>query len=358
MAMIVLEQVSLALGEFSLHDIDLRIRKGEYLIIMGPSGAGKTVLLETIAGLRFPDRGKIILDGFDASGIPPEKRRIAIVYQDYSLFPHMTAFENIAFGLRLQRVAEPETEQRVRSLLKEFNIAHLVDIYPSSMSGGEQQRVALARALAVKPDILLLDEPFAALDPQTREECMTMMLGVKKSQNLTILQVSHSREEAYGVGDRVALIINGSILQTGSADDIFHTPRSPAAAKYAGIDNIFSGTVLSCDGTSSTVGIEGRQITLKGTAPVGASVTIGIAGEHVFLAEGPHYTGDTAWNAVSGVVIDIFPMEYAVKIRIVGELPLTAVVKRNDGLTQIPLKGEQRLAVFRPEDVHLLEEGV
>jgi molybdate/tungstate transport system ATP-binding protein len=358
MTMIVLEQVSLALGEFSLHNVDLRISKGEYLVIMGPSGAGKTVLLETIAGLRFPDSGRILIDGTDSSGIPPEKRRIAIVYQDYSLFPHMTAFENIAFGLRLQRIAEPETEQRVRSLLKEFSIAYLIDHYPSSMSGGEQQRVALARALAVKPDILLLDEPFAALDPRTREECMRMMLAVKKSQNLTILQVSHSREEAYGVSDRVVLLIGGSIVQTGSADNIFRTPRSSAGARYAGIDNIFRGTVLSCDGTSSAIGIEGHQIILKGTAPVGSSVTIGIAGEHVSLAEESHVTVDTALNAVSGIVTGILPMEHSVKIHIEGPLPLTAVVKRNEGLTQIPLKGEHRVAIFRPEDVHLLEEGV
>ena len=164
--MIVLEHVSLSLGDFSLHDVDLRINKGEYLVLMGPSGAGKTVLLETIAGLRFPDNGRILLDGIDVSSIPPEKRRIAIVYQDYSLFPHMTAFENIAFGLRLRNVSGSETEQRVRSLLREFNLDHLMDRYPSSLSGGEQQRVALARALAVKPDILLLDEPFSALDPK------------------------------------------------------------------------------------------------------------------------------------------------------------------------------------------------
>ncbi len=241
--MIVLEQISLSVGDFSLHDVDLRINRGEYLVIMGPSGAGKTVLLETIAGLRFPDYGRILLNGIDVSSLPPEKRRIAIVYQDYSLFPHMTAFENIAFGLRLRNITEPEIDQRVRSLLREFTIDHLMDRYPSSMSGGEQQRVALARALAVKPDILLLDEPFSALDPSSREECMRMMLAVKKSQDLTIVQVSHSRDEAYGVSDRVALIIEGSLVQTGSADDIFHSPRSQAAAKFAGIDNIFSGTV-------------------------------------------------------------------------------------------------------------------
>jgi molybdate/tungstate transport system ATP-binding protein len=356
--MIALEQVSLALGEFSLRDIDLRISKGEYLVIVGPSGAGKTVLLETIAGLRFPDSGRILLGGTDASSISPEDRRIAIVYQDYSLFPHMTAFENIAFGLRLRRIAEPETEQRVRSLLREFNIAHLTGHYPSSMSGGEQQRVALARALAVKPEILLLDEPFAALDPWTREECMRMMLAVKKSQDLTIIQVSHSREEAYGVSDRVALIIDGCLTQTGSADDIFRNPRSPAAAHFAGIDNILRGTVIRCDGTFSTLEIDGHQISFKSNAPVGSSVTIGIAGEQVSLAEEPRVIVENALNVVSGIVTDILPMEHTVKIRIGGVLPLTAVVKRNNGLTPLPSPGEHRVALFRYEDVHLLEEGV
>jgi molybdate/tungstate transport system ATP-binding protein len=358
MTMIALEQVSLALGEFSLQDVNLRISKGEYLVILGPSGAGKTVLLETIAGLRTPDGGRILLGGIDSRSIPLENRRIAIVYQDYSLFPHMTAYENIAFGLRLRRVTEPETDRRVRTLLSEFTITYLTDHYPSSMSGGEQQRVALARALAVKPEILLLDEPFAALDPRTREECMRMILAVKRSQNLTILQVSHSREEAFGISDRVALIIGGSIVQTGSADEIFRTPRSPAAAKYAGIDNIFRGKVLSCNGTSSTIDIGGHTITLDSIAPVGAFVTVCISGEHISLVEEPGVTGDTGLNAVFGIVTDILPMEHSLKIRISGMLPLTAVVKRNNGLSHLPSQGEPRVALFRPEDVHLLEEGV
>jgi ABC-type Fe3+/spermidine/putrescine transport system ATPase subunit len=270
----------------------------------------------------------------------------------------MTAFENIAFGLRLRRIAEPEIKQRVRSLLTEFNIVHLIDHYPSSMSGGEQQRVALARALAVKPEILLLDEPFAALDPRTREECMRMMLAVKKSQDLTIIQVSHSREEAYCVSDRVALLIDGCIVQTGSADDIFRNPRSPAAAHYAGIDNIFRGTVIRCDGTISVLDIDGYRITLESTAPVGSSVTVDIDGEQVSLVEEPPIIVDTALNAVSGTVTDILPMEHSVKIRIRGVLAVTAVVKRNDGHTPLPSPGDHRVALFRPRDVHLLEEGV
>ncbi len=187
---------------------------------------------------------------------------------------------------------------------------------------------------------------------------MRMMLAIKKSQNLTILQVSHSREEAYGVSDRVALIIDGSIVQTGSADDIFRTPRSTAAAKYAGVDNIFNSIVVSCDGTFSAIVIEGHKIFFKGSAPVGASVTIGIAGDHVSLVEGPDGSDGTALNAVSGTVTDILPMEHSVKIRIRGAIPLTAEVKRTDGLSHLLSEGKNFNALFRPEDVYLLEEGV
>jgi molybdate/tungstate transport system ATP-binding protein len=356
--MIVLEHISLSIGDFSIHDVDLRINRGEYLVIMGPSGAGKTVLLETIAGLRFPDNGRILLNGIDVSSLPPENRRIAIVYQDYSLFPHMTAFENIAFGLRLRNIAEPEIDQRVRSLLREFNIDHLMDRYPSSLSGGEQQRVALARALAVKPDILLLDEPFSSLDPSSREECMRMVLAVNKNQGLTIVQVSHSREEAYGVSDRVVLIIDGSIVQTGSADTIFHAPCSPAAAKFAGIDNIFSGTVLSCDGTTSLLDIEGHHILVNDTAAKGALVSVCISGEHISLVdEKPPASSGSTLNAVYGIVTDILPSEQSVKIRIGGGLPVTAVVQRKNGLVPAPSLGKPCVALFNPKNVQILAGG-
>lgn len=187
---------------------------------------------------------------------------------------------------------------------------------------------------------------------------MRMIMGVKKSQNLTILQVSHSREEAYGISDRVALIIGGSIIQTGSADNIFRTPQTVAAAKYAGIENIFRGKVLSCDGTFSTLDIDGHQITIKNKTIVGECVTICIAGEDISLVEEPQGTSDTVLNTVSGIITDILPMEHSVKIRIEGALSLMSVIKQNNGFTRLPLHGDHRLAVFHPSDAHLLEEGV
>lgn len=353
--MIVLEQVSVRLGQFSLNNINLRINRGEYLVIMGPSGAGKTVLLETIAGLRTTDHGRILINGNDAGPVPPEDRNIAIVYQDYSLFPHLTVAENIAYGLRIQKKSTPEIRNRVDALVSDFNISSLKDRYPGSLSGGEQQRVALARALAVKPDILLLDEPFAALDPQTREECMLMMLAVQKSRDLTILQVSHSREEAYVAGGRVSLLINGRIVQTGSAHEIFRTPQSSAAAKYAGFDNIFKGTVLNCEGASSAISIDGHQIKLNCKALPGRIVTVCIPGEHISLTEEPNVPVDAGLNAVSGVVTDILFLEQSVKIRIGGTLSVTAVIKRDHEL-HLPSPGDHIVALFRAENVRPLKE--
>lgn len=354
--MIALEQVSLTLGEFTLRDITLRIKKGEYLVILGPSGAGKTVLLEVIAGLRAVDSGTVSINGRDVSGVLPEHRGTALVYQDYSLFPHMTAAENIAYGLKIQRKSVQEITKRVDAMLADLGISSLKHRYPASLSGGEQQRVAIARALAVKPQILLLDEPFAALDPGTREECMRLMMAVKKSQGLTIIQVSHSREEAYGLSDRVALIIDGSLIQTGTADSIFHDPQSPAAAKYAGIDNIFRGTILSCDGTYSVVESEGHQIILKGIAQVGTLVTICIAAENISIARELQVSADNRINTLSGIVSDILPMEQCQKIRIAGGIHLNVVVKQKNGSVYTPVVGDPCVAFIQPENVRLLEE--
>ena len=353
--MIALEHLSLTLGEFSLHDIDLRVGRGEYLIIMGPSGAGKTVLLETIAGLRSLEGGRILIDGRDVSGIPPEKRRIAIVYQDYSLFPHMTAYENIAYGLRLRQYPEPEIGRRVRALLARFEISHLPDRYPSSLSGGEQQRVALARALAAEPAILLLDEPFAALDPRTQEECMRVLLKVKKEQDVTVVQVSHAREEAYALGDRAALIIGGRIVQTGLAEEIFHYPRTPAAARYAGIENILQGTVVWSDSTSLVMKAGDQQVTMTGSAPVGSAVTACIPGECITLVHTPRVTIDTSLNAIPATIADLLIMEHAVKVRLDGAVPLTVSVRNGTRKEHPYVPGEPVIALFSPGDVRLLE---
>ncbi len=285
-------------GGFSLRDVNLCISKYEYHILLGPSGAGKTVLLETIAGLRFPDSGRILLGGIDASGILPENRRIAIVYQDYSLFPHMTAFENIAFGLRLRRIAETEIEKRVNDLLKEFNIASRTDQYPSSMSGGEQQRVAIARALATDPSVLLLDEPFASLDPRSCEECVRVMQDLKDTRSITILQVSHSGDEAYALADKVIVLIGGKVEQTGTPDEIFSHPASKEIARFTGMENVMAGTVTTDGFGCSRISIGSAAILLHRTYPDGAWISIGIPAGCIRVVAEQQISDDQGMNCI------------------------------------------------------------
>ncbi|MBT8508152.1 hypothetical protein AZH53_07010 [Methanomicrobiaceae archaeon CYW5] len=243
--MIEFDGVSLKLGEFSLQDVSLHIHRGEYFFIIGPSGAGKTVLLEAIAGLHKPDDGRILLRHNDVRNTPPEERRISLMYQDYSLFPHMTVEENISFGLKMQQVPPEKSKERVCEIMERFGITALAHRLPRTMSGGEQQRVALARALVVEPDVLLLDEPLAALDPLTRDFFIIELARIREEYGLTVVHVSHSREEALRLATRVAVIIDGHLVAEGTREEIFSAPPIREVARFVGMENIFDGSVES-----------------------------------------------------------------------------------------------------------------
>ena len=241
--MIGFDHVSLSLGDFTLTDCSFQIPDGEYCVIMGPSGAGKTILLELIAGLHEPDSGTLTLNGQNAATLPPEMRQVSIVYQDYALFPHMTVGENICYGMRIQKFPKREQQKRCRELMEMFGISHLEHRRPLTLSGGEAQRTALARALAVRPNILLLDEPFSALDPQTRRQCITDMKQLHES-GLTIVQVTHAQTEAELLATRLAIIRDGRLVQEGKASDVLRHPADAVTAAFLGYDNIIDGTVL------------------------------------------------------------------------------------------------------------------
>ena len=179
--------------EFSLKDINLEVKKGEYFVILGPTGAGKTLLLETIAGSHFPDSGEVWVEGQNVTNLPPERRGIGFIYQDYSLFPHFTVEENIRFGLKLRKSASQDTNRkRVKEIMDWLSISHLAHCYPTTLSGGEQQKVAIARAIATEPSILLLDEPLAALDRRTSDYLREELKRVKLKSGITMVHVTHS----------------------------------------------------------------------------------------------------------------------------------------------------------------------
>jgi sulfate/thiosulfate transport system ATP-binding protein len=244
-------------GNFiALDNVSLNFPAGELTALLGPSGCGKTTLLRIIAGLEQPDAGQVFLDGEDASSHHVRERQVGFVFQHYALFKHMTVFENIAFGLRVKprnlRPSESEIRKKVMSLLELVQLDWLADRYPPQLSGGQRQRIALARALAVEPRVLLLDEPFGALDAKVRKELRRWLRRLHDELHVTSIFVTHDQEEALEVADQVVLMNKGKVEQIGAPDDVYNHPASPFVYGFLGNVNLFHGRVhegvLDADG--------------------------------------------------------------------------------------------------------------
>jgi len=230
--MIGLIDVSITLDDFSLNKINIEVQSGEFFTIMGPTGAGKTIILELIAGLYVPETGKVVINGNDAINIPPEKREIGFVYQDYALFPHLNVYKNITFGLKLRKISSLIAKEGVKILADMLNIGHLLERFPGTLSGGEQQRVSLARALIMKPKILLMDEPLSAVDPSTRRMLCKLLKEVHKKYQCTVVHVTHDFNEASLLADRIGVILDGEVRQIGTPGKIFGRPQNHDVATF------------------------------------------------------------------------------------------------------------------------------
>jgi len=240
-----IQNLHVDLKEFHLRGIDLQVAPGEYFVLLGPTGAGKTVLLETIAGLFRPHRGRVLLGGKDITHVPPECRGTGFVYQDCALFPHLDVADNIGFSLKLRpHLNSHAIEQRVTEMSQLLSIHHLLHRSPETLSGGERQRVALARALVMEPSILLLDEPLSALDPETREGLQRELSRIHRELNTTTLHVTHDFEEAVALADRIGVVHQGRIVQMGTPEEIFRKPASPFVARFVGVRNVFAGRLV------------------------------------------------------------------------------------------------------------------
>lgn len=239
--MIRLEGLTVQSGPFALADVTFDVPAGGYGLVIGPTGSGKTTLLEAIAGHHRPRAGRVVLDGRDASALPPEARGVGFVYQQYHLFPHLTVAENISYGLR--RADAPTRRARVETLAAMLGITDLLARTTLRLSGGEQQRVAIARALAPRPRVLLLDEPFAALDPATRRSLRRELRALHEREGTTTLQVTHDFDEALRLGERVAVLADGRIAQSGTPEQVFRHPNSAFVARFIGAGNVIPGTV-------------------------------------------------------------------------------------------------------------------
>lgn len=253
-----LEKLSLAYGNsIAVKDLDLDIYKGELLALLGPSGCGKTTTMRAIAGLMPAAGGKITLDGVDITRVAANKRAVGLVFQSYALFPHLSVYENVAFGLRLKGMTGQELDDKVNSGLKSVGLSSFASRKPAELSGGQQQRVALARSMVMEPKVLLLDEPLSNLDARLRLEMRTELQRVQKETGVTMIFVTHDQIEALALADRIVVMKGGAIEQIGTPEDIYNKPVSKFVADFVGFENIFQiedGQLVTENGKVSLVG--------------------------------------------------------------------------------------------------------
>ena len=274
--------------------ISLDVHKGEFFSILGPSGSGKTTTLRLIAGLDRPDQGEIFIQGRSMNNVPPHLRPVNMVFQSYALFPHLTVFQNVAFGLKMRGGAVAEIKSQVDQTLELVKLHEKPHRYPTQLSGGEQQRVALARALVNRPDILLLDEPLGALDQQLRQEMQVELKQIQSQVQRTFVCVTHHQEEALMLSDRVAVMNGGKILQVGSPQEIYESPVSTFVARFIGLSNSLVGRITEYEGTRCTVVTPHRfaiHAARPKNQPANGEVTVIVRPERVHLSAEPERNG-------------------------------------------------------------------
>ena len=347
--MIRIEDLSNDWKEFKINDINLQVEDGEYFVILGPSGSGKTMLLELIAGMWPLDSGKIYMDNQDITMLPPEKRGIGFVYQNYMLFPHKTVFENIAFGLKVRKVAKKEIKIRVEDMMNLLRISHLADRLPRTLSGGEQQRTALARALIIYPKILLMDEPLSALDRKTRDELIQELKEIHRKFDVTLVHVTHNFDEALMLADRIAIMRNGEISQVGTSTEIFRHPADKFVADFVGAENIIEG-IAKKDGEKLTV-IDTGNISIYSTEKKEGHVHITVRPEDIILSAQKVET--SARNVFKGQIKEIVDTGALIKLTIdVGD-PLIVFLTRQSFLDMELNIGKSVWTYFKATAVHV-----
>lgn len=312
-----LDGIGKSYGEqWVVRDVNLHIRRGEFFTFLGPSGCGKTTLLRIIAGFVFPDEGIVYLDGQSMNHVPPWQRNVGLVFQNYALWPHMTVFENVAFGLRERKVARSEIERRVMETLKQVDLQGTENRRPSQLSGGQQQRVALARTLVIQPRLLLLDEPLSNLDAKLRIDMRIELLKLQRDLGLTTIYVTHDQEEALALSTHIAVMNSGRIEQEGAPRQIYEQPASEFVAGFVGKSNLFCGRVLQAKeglievGTDDNLIIRAASRTCVVSPQPGDEVLLSVRPEAMVLrATGSssganQLTGQVAASAYQGTFIE------------------------------------------------------
>jgi molybdate/tungstate transport system ATP-binding protein len=310
--MLKLTDINRRLGDFALMDINLQIPEGQYYVLLGRSGSGKTQLLEMIAGMEHPDSGTITLDNEDITRKKIQHRKVGIVFQDYAVFPHMTVYGNIAYPLKARKENKKVISEKVKKAASEMNIKHLLERTTEKLSGGELQRVALARTLITSPRLLLLDEPLSSLDASLKDDMKRLLRNLNKAGQ-TIIHVTHDYSDAISLAKRVGVIHNGRIIQEGSVDEVFRNPTSRFVARYAGIRNFFRVEITRDNGILKGVTKHNVEFKLEGEI-TGNDVLLIIKSDSIILNKEKPGRGEN--NLIEGRIMEIIPSESGMEITI------------------------------------------
>lgn len=366
MVTVSVQDLTIDLGEFHLRDVSIQVAAGSYYVLLGPTGAGKTVLIECIAGLHRPETGRVLLEGVDVTHLPPEDRSIGYVPQDYALFPHMTVAANIGFGLRVRRVSQSDIKEKVLELSRLLHIEGLLNRHPLTLSGGEKQRAALARALAISPKLLLLDEPLAAVDEGTRDRLCIELRDIQQTTGVTIIHVSHSFEETLALADQVGVMRDGAMAQSGTTQDIFRRPESRFVAEFTRSENIFTADASPIPIGSELVeaSFAGGRLHLKVAAgsqapvPGGAAICAVIRPEavHVLPADTSPEIAAAGANCLQGRITRITDKGAVLRVEVQTESEVSWVALIPKAMQQKLPPGCCVKILVHPDDVHFTVE--
>ncbi len=330
---------------------DLDVERGEFVSFLGPSGCGKTTTLRMVAGFEIPTAGSIKIDGKEITRLHPNKRNVGMVFQSYALFPNMTVAENVAFGLKISRKPTAEIKSRVEEMLNIVKLPHLAGRFPYQLSGGQQQRVALARAIAIKPKVLLLDEPLSALDAKIRVSLREEIRSLQRTLGITTIYVTHDQEEALSMSDRIVVMNEGRVEQIGAPFEIYNQPRTRFVASFVGTLSVLKGEVV--DAAAGRLRVDGQEITAARSLP-------GAAGSECMVALRPEAaslvsSAQPGQNSMTGTIEEVSFLGSIVRIRVRFKDHAVKLDTFNNSGSIPPQRGAQATVSFAREDVLVLD---
>ncbi len=346
---VTVQNLSHSWDHFALTNINLSIAERSYFVLLGPTGSGKTLFLEAIAGAYRPSEGRVIVCGEDVSTLPPEKRKISYAPQNYLLFDNLTVRKNVEFGLHAKGIPEQERRERSKHLLDLLGITHLVNRFPGKLSGGEKQRVSLARALVVEPRAVLLDEPLSAVDAETKSSILDYLRRVHKETDVTVIHVTHDQLEAASVADKIGVMRNGKIVEVGSPTE-FSEKTSEMESIFRS-DNLIAGNITRREADLALVNIGAGQIIEAVTDRTG-QVVLHIKPENILVSK--HVVDTSARNRFSGAVTEVTDLGPTIRLRISGDRRFTAIITRRSFFDMGLNIGSEVFVFFKATSVDVL----